>query len=222
MMSDVTILSKMHVASIDVDAQCCFSDICPEELPVPEGHMVVEELNAQAALAGYRIASKDAHPPEAIWVATPENPMLTPILGENVDVRWVRHAMPGTRGFELLPDLPKVTAYDFFIWKGIEPDLHPYGICYHDFAEKLSTGVIEFLVSKQIHTVIVGGLATDYCVKVSVLQLCRAGFNVLVNLAACRGIDAASTQAALDLMQAQGAQLFASAAAIARQYPMLA
>jgi len=214
-------LTKATIASIDIDAQCCFSPLCPDELPVPGGLDIVSELNMQAKLASVRIGSKDAHPPEAIWVATASQPMLTPIKGDNVDVRWVRHAVPGTRGFESLPGLPKVTDYDFFVWKGIEPDLHPYGICYHDFAEHVTTGLIEFLHTRHIRTLIVGGLATDYCVKVSVLQLCHAGFHVWVNLAACRGLDENTSAIACERMQAAGARLFSSTAKIIAEYPQL-
>ncbi|HDR46729.1 MAG TPA: isochorismatase family protein, partial [Geoalkalibacter subterraneus] len=61
-----------------------------------------------------------------------------------------------------------------------------------------------------ITTLIVGGLATDYCVKTTVLQLLRAGFRVIVNLAACRGISADSTRQALATMSQQGAVLIDS------------
>ena len=42
--------------------------------------------------------------------------------------------------------------------------------------------------ARGVTTVLVGGLATDHCVKTSVLQLRRAGFRVIVHLDACRGI----------------------------------
>ena len=76
-----------------------------------------------------------------------------------------------------------------------------YGACYHDIAERLSTGVIEFLRQKSVTTVIVGGLATDYCVKTTVMQLLRADFQVIVNMAACRGLTPATTQRALAAMR---------------------
>lgn len=197
--------SKEKIASFDVHAQYTFTSLCPNELPVPEGEKIVDALNAQAEKASLRIGSKEAHHHQAIWVATADRPMLTPLEGENVDVTWPPHAMPGTKGFELIAGLPKVTDYDYFIWQGIELNLHPYGACYHDIKETLSTGVIEFLKSKEITTVLVGGLATDYCVKTTVLQLCRAGFQVIVNLAACRGISLQSTQKAIEIMKSAGA-----------------
>lgn len=176
------------VASFDVDPQKGFTPLCPNELPVPGGDEIVEELNRQAALAKFRIGSKDAHPQTAIWAASEDKPMLSPIQGDNVDVRWNLHCVPGTRGFELLDGLPSSAKYDFFVWKGVEPDMHPYGACYHDLAETRSTGVIEFLKQNRVSTVLVGGLALEYCVKTTALQLCRAGFEVIINLAACRSL----------------------------------
>ncbi len=213
-MKVVQIPDKAAVASFDVHAQNTFTFICPEELPVPEGELIVPELNAQAKKADYRIGSKEAHHPQAIWVATEKQPMLSKIIGKNVDVRWPKHSMPGTKGFELITGLPQVIEYDYFVWEGIELDMHPYGACYHDIAERLSTGVIEFLRMAQVNTVIVGGLATDYCVKTTVLQLLRADFQVVVNQAACRGLTAETTAIALQEMQAAGAQLAENAAAI--------
>ncbi|HRE33229.1 MAG TPA: isochorismatase family protein, partial [Candidatus Berkiella sp.] len=88
--------------------------------------------------------------------------------------------------------------------------MHPYGACYHDFAEKVSTGLIEFLHCKGIKTVLVGGLATDYCVKYTVLQLLATGFETIVNLGACRGISPQTTQDAIKEMKAHGAIIIQS------------
>ena len=198
------------MASFDVDCQNTFTPVCPDELPVVGGTEIVPELNLQAQFASLRVGSKDAHHPQADWVATEENPQYSQIAGENMDMRWVRHAEPGTLGFALITGLPDVTAYDYFVWKGIELDMHPYGACFHDFAENMSTGVIEFLQSRGITTVLVGGLATDYCVKNTVLQLCRQGFKIIVNLGACRGIGTETIAEAIKDMQAAGAVMIDS------------
>jgi nicotinamidase/pyrazinamidase len=200
-----TFSSKVSVASFDVDAENCFTPICPNELPVPGGTEIVPELNKNAKLAKYRIMSKDAHSPKAVWVATKENPQFSPVEGENVDVRWNLHGVPGTKGFELIEGLPPVTDYDFLVFKGVELGLHPYGACYHDLAKKISTGAIEFMRDKGIKIVIVGGLATDYCVKETVLELLHANFVVVVNLGACRGIAEETTEAAIEEMKNAGA-----------------
>ncbi len=208
----IILKDRTVVASFDIDVQNTFTPLCPNELPVPEGDMIADQLNKQARRASIRVGSKDAHSPEAIWIATEDKPQFTVVENEpNIDIRWVQHAVPGTKGFELIFGLPKITEYDYFVWKGIEPDMHPYGACYHDFAENMSTGVIEFLKAKNITTVIAGGLATDYCVKTTVLQLLNAGFKVIVNQGGCRGITPETTDQAVEDMVQAGAVLVESA-----------
>ena len=124
------------------------------------------------------------------------------------------HAVPGTKGFELIDGLPKPSDYDFFVWKGIELDMHPYGACYHDLGNTMSTGAIEFLKCQGVKTVIVGGLATEYCLKTTAFQLKDAGFSVIVNLAACRGIDPANVKLAINEMQQSGMTIVNSASDI--------
>lgn len=199
--------TKDQVASFDVDAQYTFTPSCPNELPVPEGDTIAEELNRQAQFARIRLGSKDAHSPQAIWVSNEQQPPFSEVAGDNVDIRWPSHAVPGTKGFEFLAGLPHPSAYDFFVWKGVELDMHPYGACYHDLAEQLSTGVIEYLRAEQINTVLIGGLATDYCVRHTGLQLLKAGFSVIINRAATRGVAKDTTDAALAELSAHGAYL---------------
>ena len=193
------------IASFDVDAQRTFTPMCPNELPVPGGDEIADELNRQAQLAGWRVGSKDAHSPNAVWVTEQAEKIGQPGVGaKHAEEHWPVHAVPGTEGFELLPGLPHPADYDFFVWKGVEPDMHPYGACFHDLDERRSTGVIEWLRSKGITHVLIGGLATDYCVKQTALQLAGAGFQVLLNLAGCRGIAVETTEQALDQLRAAG------------------
>lgn len=199
--------TKKEIAALDVDATNCFTPECPDELAVIGGTEIVPELNKQAKLVELRTFSKDAHPPNADWVATPAEPQYSLIAGNplNMDIRWNGHSNLGTYGFELITGLPLVAEYAFGVYKGLEKDMHPYGACYHDFAERISTGLIEWYHYNGIKIVIVGGLATDYCVKLTVLQLRRAGFIVILNLGACRGIAPETVQAAIDHMRIAGA-----------------
>lgn len=190
---------KSSIAAFDVDCQNGFSPRCPGELPVEGATEIVEELNKQATFAGVRVASKDAHCLSAVYHATPTEPQFTPITGyPDADLKWNAHCIMGTYGAELLEGLPAVTDYDYFVWKGIEPTMHPYGACYHDAAEKMSTGVIEFLNERDVDTVITSGLATDFCLKRTALQLHEGGFEVIVNLGACRGITPETVKAAIE------------------------
>jgi nicotinamidase/pyrazinamidase len=193
------------VASFDVDAQRTFTPICPDELPVTEGDTIGPELNRQAGFANYRLGSKDSHSPQAVWVTeNPEKIGKPGVEGDNVEEHWPVHAVPGTEGFELVPDLPRPSDYDFFVWKGVELDMHPYGACYHDIAERMSTGVIEWLRARDVSHILVGGLATDFCVWATARQLKEAGFEVILNRAASRGIADESIAEALDAMEQAG------------------
>ena len=196
---------RLFIASFDVDAQRTFTPLCPDELPVDGGDRIGPELNRQAGLAAWRLGSKDAHSPQAVWVTDDPDRIGQPgVAGDNVEEHWPVHAVPGTDGFELVPGLPRPAEYDFFVWKGVELDMHPYGACYHDIAEQMSSGVIEWLRAREVTHVLVGGLATDFCVKATALQLRRAGFTTILNRSACRGIAEDSTQAALDELRETG------------------
>lgn len=200
-----------HCASFDIDAQNCFTPNCPDELPVPEGNAIVTELNYQARYARLRVGSKDAHSRDALWVADADHPPYAPMKGANMDLRWPVHAVPGTPGFELIDGLPRPAQYDYFVWKGVELDMHPYGACFHDLGEQLSTGVIEYLKTQGVTCVLAGGLALDYCVKTTALQLRDAGFDVVINLAATRGLDPRSTEEATTALRAVGVRFVDSA-----------
>lgn len=200
-------ITKQQTASFDVDPQKGFTPLLPDELPVAGGDEIGGELNFMANFASVRVGSKDAHAPNAPWVVQGHENMFKPTGLPHADVTWVSHCVPGTEGFELLDELPKPLEYDFFVFKGVEPDLHPYGACWHDFSNKLSTGVIEYLKSKDIKRVIVGGLALDFCVKTTALQLVAAGFEVVLYLPACRGISEEGCDKALAEMKEAGIRI---------------
>lgn len=190
---------KECTASINVDPEKGFTPLCPNELPVPGGDEIVEELNGQNSKCKYKIVTKDVHPYNALWNATLMYPQLTPVGLPNVDVRWNRHCESGTKGMELLDGLPKMTEYDFFVAKGFEADLHPYSACYHDLNKTISTGIIEWLNQHEITTVIVGGLALNVednplCVGHTVIDLANSGFQVILNLGAVRGLGSKDGQ----------------------------
>jgi len=187
MYKKITVFKNL-TASHNVDPQNGFTPLCPDELPVIGGNEIVDELNKQNNLVKYKTVSKDMHPINSIWIANDSQPQFSPVEGENVDIAWKSHCISGTFGSELIAGLPKMCEYDFFVAKGFEPDLHPYSSCYHDLNKKISTGLIEWYIAKHIDTVIVAGLATNYCVGSTVEDLLDAGFDVILNLGGCRGI----------------------------------
>jgi len=199
-------IEKEKTASFDVDPQRGFTPLCPNELPITGGDEIANELNAQASYAIYRVVSKDQHPANAPWVTTDPNKVMTPVEGNypNLDVKWPAHCVVGTEGNKLIPGLPDEEDYDLLVLKGTDPEKHPYGACYHDLSGAESTGAIEWLRAREIETVLVGGLATDYCMKTTALQLREAGFRVIVNLGACRSVNPATLEEDLAQMHRCG------------------
>lgn len=208
--------AKKTTASFDVDPQRGFTPLCPQELPISGGDEIADELNRQAEFAAYRLVSKDEHPAAAPWMTSDAGAVMTPVEGDhpNLDVLWPAHCVVGTEGNKLIPGLPDEAAYDLVVLKGVDPEKHPYGACYHDLAGTESTGAIEWLRERGVETVIVGGLATDYCMKTTALQLGSAGFRVIVNLGACRSVNPATLDDDLIQMRAAGIEIIPCAEAL--------
>lgn len=207
-----------QVASFDVDPQNGFTPLCPTELPVPEGDQIVDELNAQARLTRLRVGSGDFHPLNALWETSDPTKIGSPLASKlpYVDKYWSRHCVDGTFGAQLLAGLPKPEAYDFFVRKGMLPDMHPYGALFHDPSEMLSTGVAEYLKANGIEVILVGGLAeeTYLCVGTNVRQLLKAGFHVVLNRGATRLLFPNKEQEILDEYRRWGVTLARNAAEI--------
>lgn len=212
----MAVVLKKETTSFDVDAQNGFTPLCPDELPVAEGHEIVEELNKQAIRARLRVGSGDWHPEGGLWETdNPEmigQPLEKPL--PSVDLYWPQHCVAGTFGASQIEGLPLQEEYDFFVRKGQSVDRHPYGACYDDLDSEVSTGLIEYLKSEGISTVIVGGLALEYCVKFSILQLLEGGFRVILNKGAVRGIDKEVGEKAIQEMLDQGAEVVDTASDI--------
>ena len=179
---------KKNTATFIVDAQKGFSELCPNELPVVGALNIVDECLKTIKKTEYKIGSKDAHNKNSIWISNEKQPQFTQLNYPNADCAWNLHCVPGTLGFEYLDGLPKEEDFDYFVWKGITSTLHPYSAIYHDLQKKMTTGVLEFIKCKNIDTILITGLATNYCVLNTALDLKKAGLNVIVNLGGCAGI----------------------------------
>jgi len=157
-------------ALIIVDVQV---DFCPGgALPVPEGDKVVPILNEyikRFKAAGAKIyATRDWHPPNHSSF-------------KEYGGIWPVHCVRGTSGASFHPDL-NLPADVVIISKATEPDKEAYsGFEGTDLREKLKR--------KGVRRVFVGGLATDYCVKSTVLDALKYGFETFLLCDAIRGVD---------------------------------
>src|SRR5204863_2372273 len=109
------------------------------------------------------------------------------------------HCVQGTSGAELHPALERERV-DVVVDKGQDP--HSDG--YSAFE---GTGLEALLRERGVDRVFVAGLATDYCVKNSVLDARRADFDVVVVEDAIRAVDVAPAdgERAIAEMRAAGA-----------------
>jgi nicotinamidase/pyrazinamidase len=95
---------------------------------------------------------------------------------------------------------------DVILDKGQDPNSQGYS-AFQD------TRLGEFLGERGVDRLFVAGLATDYCVKQSVLDALRQGLNVSVVEDAVRGVDVepGDSERALEEMEAAGAKRTSSA-----------
>jgi nicotinamidase/pyrazinamidase len=186
-------------AFLIVDVQ---NDFCAGgALAVPDGDAVVPVINRVARAMADRgapiFASRDWHPRESRHFAAHGGP-------------WPVHCVAGTPGAQFHPglELPDGTRV---VTKGDTVFDHGYSA----FDGHLDDGraLARVLSDAGVTRLVVGGLATDYCVLHSVLDARRAGFDVLLLEDAVRGVNVAAddSRRAVERMERDGVEVGASA-----------
>lgn len=182
-------------ALLIVDVQ---NDFCPGgALGVPEGDRVVEPLSRAAqrfAEAGLPVfASRDWHP------------AATGHFKEYGGI-WPPHCVQGSPGAGFHPGL-RLPAGTVIISKGIAPDSDSYSAFEGTRDDGATLG--SCLAVLGVTHLYVGGLATDYCVRSSVLDALQAGLKVTVLTDCVAGVDLkpGDSERALEEMILAGAQL---------------
>jgi len=99
---------------------------------------------------------------------------------------WPPHCVQNTPGAQFHPDL-KLPPETIIVSKGMDPTQDSYS-CF-DAHEADGTAMAESLRRRGVGHLYIGGLATDYCVRSSVLSAVQEGFEVTVLLDACRGVN---------------------------------
>ncbi|WP_027236084.1 bifunctional nicotinamidase/pyrazinamidase [Leisingera caerulea] len=196
----------MTQALIVVDVQ---NDFCPGgALAVPGGDEVVAPINAMMDRFDAVILTQDWHPAghSSFASAHPgKAPYETVEMPYGTQVLWPDHCVRGTEGAAFHKDLR--TDGDLIIRKGFRPAIDSYSGFYEN-DKATPTGLEGYLRSRGITRLTLAGLATDFCVAFTALDAARLGFEVTVDLAACRAIDLdGSLQAALDQMKEAGIAL---------------
>ena len=182
-------------ALVIVDIQ---NDFCPGgALGVPGGDQVVPVLNRYAERFAARgapvFASRDWHPTETTH--------FKPYGGV-----WPPHCVQGTPGADFHPDvvLPAGTE---IVSKGMDPRADAYSCFQAESTDGMPFAAV--LGERGVSRLFIGGLATDYCVRATVIDGVQAGFEMVVLADAVAAVDLAPGDGAkaLDEMRAAGAQL---------------
>lgn len=162
-------------ALLIVDVQ---NDFCPGgSLPVPDGDGVVPVLNRYIELFRTKgltvFASRDWHP---------ERTSHFKLYGGI----WPVHCVQGSDGAGFHPDL-RLLPNTVILSKGMDPQKDDYSA--FQGVDDRGRPFPDILRELGITRLYVGGLATDYCVKESVLEGLRHGLAVTLLEDAVRGVD---------------------------------
>ncbi|SEO52375.1 bifunctional nicotinamidase/pyrazinamidase [Pseudomonas sp. NFACC39-1] len=199
-------------ALVVIDVQ---NDFIPGgQLAVPGGDEIVPLINRLGRSFRQVILAQDWHPAGHASFAS-SHPDKQPFdliqLPYGEQKLWPDHCIQGSQGAALHPalDLPHA---QLIIRKGCNPDIDSYS-AFMEADRQTLTGLTGYLKERGIDTVYMVGLALDFCVMFSALDARAAGFNALVVLDACRGIDIdGSMEAAIRRMQQAGVALIESSA----------
>ena len=175
-------------ALIIVDLQ---NDFMPGgALPAHEGDAILPAINRLLDMNfDLIVATKDWHPEQhGSFAATHGKAVHEKIVLNDLEqILWPVHCVQGTHGAEFAPGWEHGKVHKTF-FKGIEKNTDSYST-FFDNAHRRSTGLHDFLKEYQISTLYIAGLATDYCVKFSVLDAIDLGFEIFVVTDACHAVN---------------------------------
>ena len=181
-------------ALLIVDVQ---NDFCPGgALAVPDGDEIVSILNRYIDFfLSHKwdiFASRDWHPKQTNH--------FKPYGGV-----WPEHCVENTTGAAFHSEL-KLPPQAIIISKGMDPNADSYS-AFQGFDSR-GERFLSILKKRHMKELYIAGLATDYCVKASVLDALEKKFKVYVLVDAIKGVDLVKddSQKALNAMIAAGAQ----------------
>ena len=185
---------KKNYALLIVDLQ---NDFCPGgKMAVPEGDAIVTVMNKYINIFTRNkwpiFASRDWHPKKTAHF-------------EAFGGQWPEHCIQETAGakFHPLLQLPEDV---IILSSGMDPEKDGYSA--FEAVDAAGEEFARLLNSFSIKELFVGGLATDYCVKWSVLDALKFGFKVTLLADAIKGVDLKpkDSEAAIEEMVNLGAK----------------
>lgn len=204
----------MKKALLLIDLQ---NDFCPGgALAVRGGDEVIDIANQAIAAAGDAgmaiVASQDWHPAAHLSFAANHSAATVGEVGELdglPQIWWPVHCVQGQRGAAFHPRLNR-HAINYVVQKGTQANIDSYS-AFFDNGHRAKTALDHWLKHRQITHLAVMGLATDYCVKSTILDALELGYRVDVLADGCRGVNlhADDSRRALDEVRHRGAGIIA-------------
>ncbi|MCS3408478.1 bifunctional nicotinamidase/pyrazinamidase [Serratia sp. AKBS12] len=201
----------MSAALLLIDLQ---NDFCPGgALAVVDGDATIAVANQAIAACLARgvpvIASQDWHPATHRSFAVNSAAKVGELgkLDGLPQVWWPVHCVQGSNGAELHRQLQRQGIAAIFR-KGQDPAIDSYS-AFFDNGHRAKTELDDWLRDRGVTELTVMGLATDYCVKFTVLDALNQGYQTTVITDGCRGVNLQANDSiqALRSMQQAGAKL---------------
>lgn len=201
-------------ALIVIDVQ---NDFCPGgALAVAEGDEIVPLVNEMQSRFAARVLTQDWHPADHSSFADNHAgaaPFSTIEAPYGLQALWPRHCVRETAGAAFHAGLR--TDADLIIRKGFRRAVDSYSAFFENDHET-PTGLAGYLRERGVTTLVMCGLALDFCVRWSAVDAARLGFAVTVAEDACRAIDLdGSLDAAIAEMDGAGVRRAAASDLIA-------
>ena len=201
---------KSTIGVIVGDIQGDFTEWKEGSLAVPDtGSDYVtraEEVTKILHNAGFPIFGvQDWHPSDHISFYTNhpgKKPLDTIEINGRTQVLWPPHCVQGTENARILVDNDLFLA---IVQKGTDKQYDSYSAFQDDGGHTTEMG--SMLRDNGIETVVLYGIATDYCVRATALDAIRAGFQVIVIEELCRGVAPDTSLEALEEMKRSGATI---------------
>lgn len=169
----------------------------------------VEEVTLRLKAAGFALfATQDWHPRDHVSFFTNhpgKQPFDTIEIHGETQILWPPHCVEESENAGILIN---TDAFSAIVKKGTDSRFDSYS----GFQDQgnTPTGLEALLRAAKITRVMVYGLATDYCVKATVLDAAARGFEVFLVEDLCRGVSKETTLEALDQMKRQGIHIITS------------
>lgn len=159
-------------------------------MPVPDGDAIVPVINRLVDHFDIIIQTQDWHPAGHSSFASSHagaKPYETIDMEYGIQVLWPDHCVQGSYGAEFHP-LLNTNKTQVIIRKGFRKEIDSYSTFFEN-DQKTTTGLSGYLNQRKITDLFTVGLATDFCVKWSVLDGMNEGFTMHVIKDAVKGIN---------------------------------